>query len=149
MMNHNFTKTNHSKTLGINNHSIGIAHLTEPIIVAGKYFGIKLLSTYEFMKCMKMETTLAKEIMDQGFDKHTCKKICEYACFVSMCLYDSQNHRVFTSGMDALKNLTPEELSYIYHEYTKLLHKVLKKDNVTRKIVENAKKYYYQKEKIL
>ena len=146
-MNKDFNQNYNSKISKINSQFIGRAHLTEPIIFAGKYFGIKLLSTYEFMQCIKMKNTLTKEFLNQGFDKDICKKICEYACLVSMCLYNMQNQRVFLTGMETLKNLTPEELSYIYEEYIKLLNKIAKKDNITHGIVEKAKKYYCKKEK--
>ncbi len=150
MVNQNFNQNyNHREFSKINNQFTGIINLTEPIIVAGKYFGIRLLSTYEFMKCIKMRDNLVEEIINEGFDKQFCKKIWEYACFVSMCLYNSKNNHVFENGMEALKHLTPEELSYIYEEYLKLLNKVTRKDNITHNIVEKAKKYYYQKEKCL
>lgn len=128
---------------------IGRAHLTEPIIISGKYFGIKLLSVYEFMQCLKMKNSLIKEIITIGFNKYICEKICEYAGLVSLCLYDSRNNRVFATGMEALKNLTPEELKFIYEEYVKLTDKVTEKDNITHAILEKAKKHYYKKENIL
>ena len=128
---------------------IGRAHLTEPIIISGKYFGIKLLSVYEFMQCLKMKNSLIKEIITIGFSKYICEKICEYAGLVSLCLYDSSNNRVFETGMEALKNLTPEELKFIYEEYVKLTDKVTEKDNITHAILEKAKKHYYKKENIL
>ena len=128
---------------------IGRTYFTEPLIISGKYFGIKLLSVYEFMNCLKMKKVLKNELVSQGFDKYICEKICEYACLISMCLYDSKNNRVFSSGMEVLKNMTPEELNFIYEEYVKLLGKVMKKDSITQAILEKAKKYYYEKENIL
>lgn len=147
MTHSNFTKNyngNNSKTEV--KKGIGRAHLTEPIIISGKYFGIKLLSVYEFMQCLKIKNMLTKEMINNGFDEHVAKKVCEYACLVSMCLYNSQNNRVFASGTDVLKNLTPEELKFIYEEYNRLLRKVIKKDNITHSILEKAKNYYYKKE---
>ncbi len=142
----NYSKKN-SETKIKNN--IGRAQCTEPIILSGKYFGIKLLSVYEFMQCLKMKNTLTKEMISNGFDEYISRKVCEYACLVSMCLYNSQNSRVFASGKDALKHLTPEELKFIYEEYNRLLRKVIKKDNITHSILEKAKKYYYKKEEFL
>lgn len=150
-MTHSYFKKKHRKKFSKskNKKAVGRAHLTEPIIISGKYFGIKLLSVYEFMQCLRMKNILAKKIIRKGFEKHMCKKICEYACLVSLCLYDSQNTRVFENGLEVLENITPEELKFIYEEYTKLLDKVTEKDNITHAILEKAKKYYYKKENIL
>lgn len=146
----NFRKNHNKKNLKSKNKMlIGRKRFTEPLIISGKYFGIKLLSVYEFMNCLKMKKTLENEMVNQGFDKHICEKICEYACLISMCLYDSQNNRVFENGLDVLKNITPEELKFIYEEYVKLLNKIMEKDNITRTIIEKAKRYYCEKENIL
>ncbi len=140
----NFKKNYCKKILKPNGQkSIGRAHLTEPIIISGKYFGIKLLSTYEFMQCLKMKTALLNELLDKDFDKNICSKICECACLVSMCLYTSKNNRIFKTALEALQNLTPEELKFVYKEYSKLLNKVITKDKTTQSIVEKAKKYYH------
>ena len=55
----NFRKNHNKKNLKSKNKMlIGRKRFTEPLIISGKYFGIKLLSVYEFMNCLKMKKTL-------------------------------------------------------------------------------------------
>ncbi len=117
--------------------------LTEPIIVSGKYFGIKLLSAYDFMLCTKMSDNLAKYMTKEGFDKSLSSKIGERACIVAMCLYDEKNQKIFTDGLEVLKNLTPENIEFIYNEYDRLLKKIVKRDKTINCILENIKKKRY------
>ncbi len=129
----------------IKNKAVGRAALTEPVIVSGKCFGIKLLSIYDFMLCTKMLQELTEELMSQAFDKKLCLNICEKACLVAMCLYDSKGQKIFKDGFSVLKSLTPDELYFLYQEYIKLQKKILKRDKITYSILENVKKHGYKK----
>ncbi|MBQ6142909.1 MAG: hypothetical protein IJI84_00185 [Clostridia bacterium] len=118
---------------------VGRAHLLEPIIVSGKYFNIKLLSAYDFMLCTKISKKFTQMLINQDFEKELSSNICQCACLVSMCLYNSQRQKVFSSPMDALKNLTPCEIFLIYSEYKKLLKKIYNKDKISYGILEKVK----------
>ena len=39
----------------------------EPIIVSGKYFGIKLLSAYDFMLCTKIYAKTYQKLISENF----------------------------------------------------------------------------------
>ncbi len=127
-----------------NKEYVGRAHLKEPIIIAGKYFGIKILSAYEFIQCSKMIKELTEKITSEGLEKSISENICEQACLVSMCLYNFQNQKVFENGLEVLKNLTPKELYFLYREYEKLLNKIIQKDKITYKILESVKNKHYK-----
>ncbi len=118
---------------------IGRANLLEPIIVSGKCFNIKFLSAYDFMLCTKMLTEFTETLINQNFEKNLLNNICEYACLVSMCLYNSKNQKVFDSPIDVLKNLTPSEIFLIYSEYQKLVKKIYNKDKISYSILEKVK----------
>ena len=124
---------------------IGRTNLLEPIIVSGKYFNIKLLSAYDFMLCTKMLDEFTQILISQNFEKNLSNNICQYACLVSMCLYNSKKQKVFDSPMDALKNLTPSEIFLIYSEYQKLLKKIYNKDKISYNILEKVKKDHNNK----
>ncbi|MBR0423181.1 MAG: hypothetical protein IJJ04_00850 [Clostridia bacterium] len=124
---------------------VGRANLLEPIIVSGKYFNIKLLSAYDFMLCTKMLDELTKMFINQNFEKKLSNNICQYACLVSLCLYNSKKQKVFNSPIDALKNLTPSEIFLIYSEYKKLLKKIYNKDKISYSILEKVKKHHNNK----
>lgn len=121
---------------------IGKVGLMEPIIISGKSFGIKLLSSYDFLRCEIMYKNLLKKLLDKGFNKDICKQVCEYACVVSMCFYDSQNQRVFMDGFSAILGLTPEELKKIYDEYLFLYNKVISFDSMASGLLNNIKYKY-------
>lgn len=123
--------------------------LTEPIIVSGKYFGIKLLSAYDFMLCSKMVDKLTAYLLFEGFDKTLSYGISEKACVVAMCLYDSENSKIFKNGLEVLKNLTPDEIKFVYTEYVKLIKKIIKRDKIARGILENIKKQTSKRHKNL
>ena len=118
---------------------VGRANLLEPIIVSGKYFNIKLLSAYDFMLCTKIFKKFTQMLINQDFEKELSSNICQCACLVSMCLYNSKRQKVFGSPMDALKNLTPDEIFLIYSEYKKLLKKIYNKDKISYGILEKVK----------
>ena len=120
-------------------NSVGRANLLEPIIVSGKYFNIKLLSAYDFMLCTKMLDKLTEMFINQNFEKNLTNNICQCACLVSMCLYNSKKQKVFGSPMDTLKNLTPSEIFLIYSEYKKLIKKIYNKDKISYSILEKVK----------
>lgn len=122
----------------------GMVGLIEPIMVAGKGFGIKLLSVYDFLRCELMCRKLSEKLSNQGFDRQICEKICERACVISMCLYNSKNERIFVDGFSVLTGLTPEEMQNIYGEYAKLNKKVLRFDRITSGIVKSVKKGEYE-----
>ena len=116
--------------------------LTEPIIVSGKYIGIRLLSIYDFMMCIKMYNELMKNKIFSGLDGEIYAKICEQACIVSLCTYDSSGERVFSGAIGTLKSLTPYELQRIYFEYNKLQDNIIKQDKLSYKIVDSVKNYH-------
>ncbi len=118
---------------------VGRANLLEPIIVSGKYFNIKLLSAYDFMLCTKILKEFTEMLINQNFEKNLLNNICEYACLVSMCLYNSKSQKVFDSPIDVLKNLTPNEIFLIYSEYQKLVKKIYNKDKISYSILEKVK----------
>ena len=117
----------------------GRVGLVEPVIASGKSLGIKLLSVYDFLRCEVMYRNLVNKLTEQNMDENLCKSVCEQACLVSMCLYDSKNERVFNDGLSALFGLTPEELQRIYGEYVKLNKKIIKFDKIAYDVLENVK----------
>ncbi len=122
------------------NQLVGITKFTEPIIVSGKYFGIKPLSAYDFMLCTKMIEKLMENLISQGFEEKISKNISEKACVVAMCLHGSDSKKVFNDGLEALKGLAPYELKNIYDEYVKLTKKFLKRDETLSNILLKVKK---------
>ena len=124
------------------NKSIGKVGLIEPIMVCGKSFGIKLLSSYDFLRCEVMYKNLVDKLTSQGFNKELCKQISEHACVVSMCFYSANKERVFMDGFSALSGLTPTELKKVYNEYLFLHNKVVKFDEMTSGILKNIKDNY-------
>lgn len=130
----------------VENKSIGKVGLIEPIMVAGKSFGIKLLSVYDFLRCEVMYKNLVGRLTSQGFDEKLCQQISEYACIVSMCFYNGDKERVFMDGFSALSGLTPSELKKIYNEYLFLHNKIVKFDEVTAGILNNIKRKYSNNE---
>lgn len=118
---------------------------TEPIIVSGNYVGIRLLSVYDFVICIKMYNELMKNRIFNGIDGKIYSSICEQACIASLCTYDSNGKKIFSEAMHALKNLTPYELSLIYTEYGKLQDKIAHRDKISKKILEKAKNYHSRK----
>ncbi len=118
------------------------AGLNELILISGKIFGIKLLSVYEFLKCDLACKNLVNKLVSQGFDRKLCSEICEQACLVSLCLYSTENERVFADGISVLMILTPEELRNVYFHYERLTRKMdrfrkssLSKINYKRKML--------------
>ena len=125
--------------------SFGRVGLVEPIIASGKSLGIKLLSVYDFLHCEVMYRNLVNKLTEQNMDETLCKNVCEQACLIAMCLYDSKNERVFNDGLSALLGLTPEELQHIYGEYEKLNKKIIKFDKITYDVLENVKTKEFEK----
>ena len=116
--------------------------LTEPIIVSGKYIGIRLLSVYDFIMCIKMYNELMKNNVFSGLDGEIYSTICEQACVVSLCTYNSNGERVFSEAISTLRTLTPYELQRIYFEYNKLQDNIIKQDKLSYKIVDSVKNYH-------
>lgn len=119
-------------------------HSKEPIILSGKIFGIKLLSTYDFILMMKNYNNLLRKMLRKNISIKLCKNIAEKACLVSMCLYTYKDKRVFNTALDVLKNLTSSELSFIYREYLRIEKQTRDYENKTQNIFENVKKHSYQ-----
>ncbi len=115
---------------------------TEPIIVSGKYVGIKLLSIYDFIMCIKMYNQLMKSNIFSGLDGEIYSTICEQACIASLCTYNSNGERFFSEALNALKTLTPYELQRIYLEYNKLQNHIIEQDKISCKIVDSVKTYH-------
>lgn len=116
--------------------------LTEPIIVSGNYIGIRPLSVYDFIVCIKMYDRLIKDNIFSGLDAEVYSKICEQACIVSLCTYNSSGERIFAEALSALQTLTPYELQRIYSEYNKLQDNIIKQDKISCKIVDSVKNYH-------
>ena len=116
--------------------------LTEPIIVSGNYIGIKPLSVYDFIICIKMYNELMKNNIFSGLDGEIYSTICEQACIVSLCTYTSSGERIFPEALSTLETLTPYELQRIYSEYNKLQDNIIKQDKISCKIVDSVKNYH-------
>lgn len=114
--------------------------LFEPIIVSGQYIGIRLLSVYDFILCIKMYNRLMKHNVFNGLEGDIYATICEQACIASLCTYNSDGKRVFSEPLNALQTLTPYELQRIYGEYNKLQETVVHKDKLSCKILDDVKK---------
>ena len=120
-------------------------NLTEPIIVSGQYVGIKLLSVYDFILCIKMYNQLMKNNIFSGLDGKIYSTICEQACIASLCTYNSKGERIFSEAMATLQNLTPYELQKIYSEYRKLQNHIIRQDNISCKIIDSVKNAHSKK----
>jgi len=116
--------------------------LTEPIIVSGQYVGIRLLSIYDFIVCIKMYDQLIKNNIFSGLDAEVYSKICEQACIASLCTYNSGGEKIFHDALGALKTLTPYELQRIYFEYNRLQDNIIKQDKMSCRIVDSVKEYH-------
>ena len=116
--------------------------LTEPIIVSGQYVGIRLLSIYDFIMCIKMYNQLMKNSIFSGLDGEIYSTICEQACIASLCTYNSNGERIFSEAISTLKALTPYELQRIYFEYNRLQDNIIKQDKISCKIVDSVKTYH-------
>ncbi len=114
----------------------------EPIIVSGKTFGIKLLSAYDFIVFAKRRNSLLKLLKLKKLNSRTCKTISEEASLISLCLYKSENQKLFPDAVTVMKILTPSEMRYIYSEYVKLYAKINFKDNQVRSFMEEVKNNY-------
>ena len=112
----------------------------EPIVVSGQYIGIKLLSVYDFILCIKMYNRLMKHNLFSGLEGDIYATICEQACIASLCTYDSEGKRMFSEPMATLQTLTPYELQKIYCEYNKLQDNIVSKDEISCKIIDDVKK---------
>lgn len=121
------------------NKSFGRINFTEPVIISGRCFGLKPMSVYDFMICNKMLDKLYDDLTSQGLTESFFYNICEQACVISMCLRDIKNNKVFENGLEVLKGLTPNELKFLYGEYSKLLNKISDRDSDTDKILNHAK----------
>lgn len=118
----------------------GRVGLIEPVIASGKSLGIKLLSVYDFLRCEVIYRNLVGKLTDQGMDRKLCENVCEKACLVAMCLYNSKGERIFSDGLSALRGLTPEELHRIYDEYKKLNKKIINFDKISYEILDKVRK---------
>ena len=117
----------------------------EPIIVSGKYFGIKLLSAYDFMLCTKIYAEIYQKLISENFDKKLSENISQYACIVSQCLCDFHGEKIFNNPMSAIKQLTPYELRVICKEYQKLQNNKNQLDKSSNKIINKIKNNYAAK----
>lgn len=115
---------------------------TEPILSSGKYVGIKSLTVYDFIICTKMYNELVKSDVFVGLSPKFYYAICEQACVVSLCSYDSTGQKMFSGAMQVLENLTPRELQTIYNEYIKLQEKMDRRDKISREILEKSKRIF-------
>lgn len=123
----------------ITGESFGRTKFTELLIVSGKCFGIKLLSTYDFMICAKMMASLKSGLIAEGFDPKICPRISEEACIAAMCFRTVKGEKIFKNGSEALKALTPHELRLIYKEYTTLQSKTFRRDRIIGRIFNQVK----------
>ncbi len=114
----------------------------EPVIVSGKTFGIKLLSAYDFILFIKKFNSLKKFLKLQRLNSKICKNISEKASLISLCLYKSENEKLFPDAITVLKTLTFYEIRYIYNEYVKLYNRVTCNDKKINSILEKVKNNY-------
>ena len=129
----------------IQKQNIEKSNSIEPIIVSGKYFGIKLLSAYDFMLCTKMHTETSKKLISENFDKKLSEDISQYACIVSQCLCNFHGEKIFETPISAMKQLTPYELRVICKEYQKLQKNIVQLDKSSNKIINKVKNNYTAK----
>jgi len=118
---------------------------SEPIMISGKVFSLRLLSSYDFIIFIRRYHRLLKYLFLQKNNFHLCKNIIEKASLVSMCLYiPSTDSRLFPSAQATLKALSPFELKYIYNQYVKLSARTLNYNKKMINIFEYVKKHGYQ-----
>ncbi len=114
----------------------------EPIFVGKKYYGIKLMSVYDSIICVKTYENLIKDEVFESLEENISKEICSQASVVCMCLYTSGGEKVFSEALDVIKKLSPYEMQTIYNEYKSMRDKIIHKNKVFREILHNTKKYY-------
>ena len=119
-------------------------HLSEPIIISGKIFSLKLLSTYDYITFMKRYSKLRKYLVSMGCKCEFCRNMAQKASLISMCLYKNSSNKLFSDPIEVLKNFTPQELKYIYNRYTVLSNQAWKYHMRTFKAFESVKKHRYQ-----
>ena len=81
-----------------------------------------------------------ENLISQGCEEKVSKNISEKACIVAMCLYGTENKKVFNDGLEVLKGLAPYELKNIYDEYIRITKKLLKRDKTLSTILLKVKK---------
>ena len=112
----------------------------EPILLSGKVFGLKLLSAYETIIFEKNYKAMLE--ISNVFKKN--KKLVKKAGLISMCLCTASGERLFSNAVSVLKNLTCQEINYIFKQYSKIKKQSLAYHTKNQSIFENVKKHEYQ-----
>lgn len=123
------------------NHKINFrSNFKEPILLSGKILGLKLLSAYETI-ILERNCKAMLEISNV-FKKN--KKLVKKAGLVSMCLCTASGERLFPNAVSVLKNLTCQEINYVFKQYSKIKQQSLAYHAKNQAIFENVKKHEYQ-----
>lgn len=123
------------------NHKINFrSSFKEPILLSGKVFGLKLLSAYETIIFEKNYKAMLE--ISNVFKKN--KKLVKKAGLISMCLCTASGERLFPDAVSVLKNLTCQEINYVFKQYSKIKKQSLAYHAKNQSIFENAKKHEYQ-----
>lgn len=123
------------------NHKINFrSSFKEPILLSGKVFGLKLLSAYETIIFEKNYKSMLE--ISNVFKKN--KKLVKKAGLISMCLCTASGERLFPDAVSVLKNLTCQEINYVFKQYSKIKKQSLAYHAKNQSIFENVKKHEYQ-----
>ncbi len=116
-------------------------YIKEPIIIAGKILGIRLLSAYETILCQRKYLKILNCLEKNKDICVCCKKLLKKACLISMFLCDSSNNQVFPDAVEVLKSLTTYEISCLYVQYLKVINNYNEYTKRNCIILENIKKH--------
>ena len=123
------------------NHKIKFrSSFKEPILLSGKILGLKLLSAYEIIIFEKNYKAMLE--ISNVFKKN--KKLIRKAGLISMCLCTASGERLFPNTVSVLKNLTCQEINYVFKQYGKIKKQSLAYHAKNQAIFENVKKHEYQ-----
>lgn len=123
------------------NHKINFrSSFKEPILLSGKVFGLKLLSAYETIIFEKNYKAMLE--ISNVFKKN--KKLVKKAGLISMCLCTASGERLFPDAVSVLKNLTCQEINYVFKQYSQIKKQSLAYHAKNQSIFENVKKHEYQ-----
>ena len=112
----------------------------EPILLSGKILGLKLLSAYEIIILERNYKAMLE--ISNLFRKN--KKLLRKAGLISMCLCTASGERLFPNAVSVLKNLTCNEINYVFKQYGKIKKQSIAYHAKNQAIFENVKKHEYQ-----
>lgn len=123
------------------NHKMNFkSNFKEPILLSGKILGLKLLSAYEIIILERNYKAMLE--ISNLFKKN--KTLLRKAGLISMCLCTASGESLFPNAVSVLKNLTCNEINYVFKQYNKIKTQSLAYHAKNQAIFENVKKHEYQ-----